>query len=127
MNAEALESEIRRNQELEEALGRILDRRTGRNIVNQIADFYMRRIPSGQWVEVRQSTNDRLDDWVQHVLDSLAFGEDVFAIDACRGDEGCPAPKHVHGCYREHKASECLDEPDAPADWHLPEGGDDEL
>lgn len=117
---EDLREEKSARQIADEGNFRVVEAATARNIVNQIADFYMARIPSEQWVEVRQATNDKLDEWVQDLLASKVLDYDSFGIDECRGDGSCPAPKHVHGCYREHKASECLDEAGAPVDWHLP-------
>jgi hypothetical protein len=34
------------------------------NIVNQLADFYSEKIPSQDWIEVRQASNDQLDTFV---------------------------------------------------------------
>lgn len=41
-----------------------------RNIINQIGDIYSERIPSDQWVPVRQETNDLLDEFVAGLLAS---------------------------------------------------------
>lgn len=39
------------------------------NIINQIGDEYSSRIPSDQWVPVRQRTNDMLDSFVVDLLE----------------------------------------------------------
>jgi hypothetical protein len=39
-----------------------------RNIVNQLADLYSERIPSSEWIKVRQSTNDMADQFVLRVM-----------------------------------------------------------
>lgn len=101
--------------ELDLGRKRILDTATARNIVNQIADFYMAQIPSDEWVKVRQASNDKLDEWVHHLLASKASNSDAFALDECRGDDSCPAPTHVHGCYADLDGERCDDPRDH--DW----------
>ena len=39
-----------------------------RNIINQIADRYHERIPSPDWVRVRQETNDELDEFAVRLI-----------------------------------------------------------
>lgn len=41
---------------------------TARNIVNQIGDLYHERIPSPDWVRVRQETNDEVDAFVTNLI-----------------------------------------------------------
>lgn len=55
-------------QILHGGLKRVLQIRTARNIVNQLADYYSVLIPSEQWVRVRQMSNDRLDTFVQSLI-----------------------------------------------------------
>lgn len=42
--------------------------RIARNIINQIGDLYYERIPSPDWVKVRQDTNDELDVFVSGLI-----------------------------------------------------------
>lgn len=39
--------------------------------------------------------------------------EDEFAPGECDGSGTCPAPVHVHGCYRSHRSDEC----DSPEEY----------
>jgi len=53
-----------------------------RNIVNQIADLYSEKIPSVLWVEVRQDTNDELDQFVKRLIEMYTpeYDEDVSVL-----------------------------------------------
>ncbi|MFF7293193.1 hypothetical protein ACFY9N_11745 [Microbacterium sp. NPDC008134] len=50
-----------------------------RNIVNQIGDLYAERIPSPDWVPVRQRTNDELDAFVARLIRTLRRTEEAQA------------------------------------------------
>jgi hypothetical protein len=46
-----------------------------RNIVNQLGDLWSERIPSPEWVKVRQETNDLADEFVIRLIATLLLGE----------------------------------------------------
>ena len=60
-----------------------------RNIVNQIGDLYAERIPSPDWVPVRQATNDELDAFTARLIRGVRTGtlrEAAVALDATAAD-----------------------------------------
>lgn len=61
-----------------------------RNIVNQLGDLWSERIPSPEWVKVRQETNDRADEFVLRLIATLLLGEPMPdpVIDATTEDPG---------------------------------------
>lgn len=92
------------------------------NIVNQIADYYSERIPSDQWVDVRQASNDELDAFVLGRLKhALATVEQKKTETGNPTQQAVPEPKpEPTTCWRcqhpTHKHRSC------PVEWVEPDG-----